>query len=47
MADANASPVGINELFSGPETISTSAANNSPSINFELSFATPDESYFT
>ena len=31
MVDANASPLGMNVLFSGPEIISVSAANNSPS----------------
>ena len=47
IADAKDSPLGINELFSGPETMSTSAANVSPSINLLLILLTPDESYFT
>ena len=47
IADAKDSPLGINELFSGPDIISISAANNSPSMNVLLVLFTPDESYLT
>ena len=47
MVDANASPLGMNVLFSGPEIMSMSAANNSPSAKVPPSLLDAcDEWYF-
>ena len=45
MAPAKDSPLGINVLFSGPETISIFDANNSPFWNTEFSLLILEESY--
>ena len=45
IAPANDSPLGINVLFSGPDTISIFAANNSPFWNTEFSLPKLEESY--
>ena len=47
MAPAKDSPLGINVLFSGPETISIFDANNSPFWNTEFSLLILEESYLT
>ena len=44
--EANASPDGMKALFSGPETISLSAINNSPSANVLMVLSsTPEDIY--